>query len=294
MVAASGNSGGLVNGWNTRKFKKLKSVEDRNFLITTGVLIEDGTVINFVNVYAPQKVRDKRLLWERLKGCMLVDKLWVFMGDFNSVRWKEERKNSKFNVGPANDFNLFIDEANLQEYKMNGNRFTFLTGSGNDAKMSKIDRVLVSQEFFNRWPGACLRVLPREISDHCPLLLSVSDCNYGAKPFKWFNSWLDREGCEQVVIAALESSCGIGPADVMLHKKLIAVRNAIKDWWKRVGKKEEEDLCMIKDEIASLEKCLEVRELEEEEIWVWEESKKEVEKMLLFKNRDMQQKSRVS
>ncbi|PWA75159.1 Aminotransferase-like mobile domain-containing protein [Artemisia annua] len=124
---AVGKSGGLISMWNPRKFLKVSSVVDNNFIVTTGSLIEDGSVINVVNVYAPQKVRDKRLLWDRLKGLIQgMSGMWVLLGDFNSVRWDDERKNSKFNKRAAMEFNSFIDEVCLQEYNMRGNRFTYL------------------------------------------------------------------------------------------------------------------------------------------------------------------------
>lgn len=276
------------------KFTKVSSVEDRNFLVTSGTLVEDGSAINFVNVYAPQKANQKKLLWDRLIGLLQAGEgMWVFIGDFNSVRWMEERRNSKFHFGMACDFNDFIEEANLQEYSMRGNKFTFLAGMGSNCKMSKIDRVLVCEEFFNRWPGACLRALPRGLSDHCPLVLSVCDSNFGAKPFKWFNSWLDRDGCEKVVVDAMNGFIGSGSADVNLHRKLGAVRNDLKRWWKEISKSEDDAMNALREDITDLERIMEYRELEEEEIWVWEESKKELEKSLLLKNRDLYQKSRV-
>ncbi|XP_076890698.1 uncharacterized protein LOC143541889 [Bidens hawaiensis] len=230
-VCASGRSGGLINMWNVRKFIKVGSVEDRNFLITRGTLVEDGSVLNLVNVYAPQKANEKKALWERLIG--------IIQGERGC--------------------------GCVLEYIMQGNKFTFSSGTGNECKLSKIDHVLVCQEFFNRWSGACLRALPR----------------------------LERDGCEQVVIGALQGSYGNGPADVMLHRKLGAVRSGLREWWKKVSNKEGEHLELIKKDIQDLERLMETRDLEEEEVWVWEEGKKEMENMLILKNRDLQQKSRV-
>ncbi|XP_022032922.1 uncharacterized protein LOC110934035 [Helianthus annuus] len=195
----------------------------------------------------------------------------------------------------ANDFNCFIEEVNLQEYTMRGNKFTFLAGTGNDCKMSKIDHVLVCQEFFNRWPGACLRALSRELSDHCPLVLSVYDSNFGAKPFKWFNSWLDKDSCEQVVVEALHGFSGSGPADVRLHKKLGAVRNGLRKWWKEISKKEEDALILWRLEISRNGARASYGDsgFRRGRSLVLEESKKELEKNLYLKNRDLHQKSRV-
>ncbi|KAJ0469831.1 putative RNA-directed DNA polymerase [Helianthus annuus] len=294
-VEARGKSGGLISIWNPRKFKKFSSERDSNFLLTSGCLVEDGTVVNMVNVYAPQKVGEKRILWNRLLNLMQGKTgMWVFVGDFNSVRWFEERKNSKFNSKAAEDFNNFIDEATLQEYYMQGNKFTYLTGVGNSAKMSKIDRVLVCEDFFTRWNGACFRALARELSDHSPLLLSTNELNFGAKPFKWFDSWLHREGCEEVVKKAFDSVVCDGPPGSSLHKKLGAAKLALKDWWKQITLKEGEEMADLKNTINRMEKKLEDGVLEEDEEWIWEESKKEVDRLNFLKNKDLKQKSRMN
>ncbi|XP_076934456.1 uncharacterized protein LOC143600739 [Bidens hawaiensis] len=217
-----------------------------------GNFVEDGSVVNLVNVYAPQKPLEKRALWDKLKRLM-----------------------------------------EGAEYFMRGNKFTFLTGVGQGLKISKIDRMLVCQEFFNKWRGACLRALPRDLSDHCPLLLTVVDSNYGPNPFKWFNSWLERKGCEEVVIRALQNSVREGSVDKRIKCKLLAVKEALKIWWKETCKKEVEDIQSLTKEIARLERRMEERELEEEELWVWEGSKKEAERLRLMNNRDLIQKSWV-
>ncbi|KAJ0765374.1 putative RNA-directed DNA polymerase [Helianthus annuus] len=295
VVEARGKSGGLISVWNLRKFKKIKTTLDHNFIVTTGNLVEDGSVLNVVNVYAPQKVGEKRVMWERLLAVMQgMMGMWIFIGDFNSVRWDCERKNSKFNNRAARDFNGFIDEACLQEFNMQGSRFTFMTGYGKDAKMSKIDRMLVCQDFFNKWHGACLRALPRELSDHSPLLLTVSDSNYGAKPFKWFNSWLNREGCEDIVRDAWNKVSSEGPTDIVISKKLVAVKVALKNWWRELSKKEGAELECLKNDVRRLELVMETRDLEEDELWVWEESKKELDRMVFLKNKDLKQKSRAN
>lgn len=278
MVEASGRSGGLANLWNPKKFSKTSDLKDRNFLVTSGFLVEDGTFINVVNIYAPQKTVQKRDLWDRLRG-VINEKpgLWILLGDFNAVRFPEERRNSNFNNLSASDFNRFIDDANLQEYQMRGNKFTFLAGKDKGFKMSKIDRILVCQDFFNRWPLACLRALPRGFSDHCPLLLSLTDSNFGTKPFRWFNSWLDIEGCVEAVLKAFDDFSFEGPADVVITKQLNAVRSVLKVWWKSYLEKEDESSISLKFDIERLEKIMEDRDLEEEELWVWEESKKDLD-----------------
>ncbi|KAM0061725.1 putative RNA-directed DNA polymerase [Helianthus debilis subsp. tardiflorus] len=294
MVEAMGRSGGIISMWDSKVFKKTSVIHDPNFLLTTGYMVEDGSLINVLNVYAPQNVVAKRCLWDRLKETINNHQgMWVVVGDFNAVRCQEERKNSSFNHASAEDFNSFIDDSDLHEYFMRGNRFTYMAANNGCFKLSKIDRVLVCQSFFNKLPRACLRSLPRGLSDHSPLLLTLVDSNFGYKPFRWFNSWLDREGCKEVVLKALNDCSVKGRPDVVFSGKLKCVKEAIRTWWKEELQKEENELETYKLEIHNLETIMEDRELEEEELWVWEECKKGIDQMNQWKCRDLQQKSRV-
>ncbi|KAJ0433987.1 putative Endonuclease/exonuclease/phosphatase superfamily [Helianthus annuus] len=189
------------------------------------------------------------------------------MGDFNAVRVPEERRNSVFNSICAGFFNDFIDEAGLIEFGMKGRRFTFLAPNSN--KLSKIDRFLVCKDFFADSPESCLRALPRLHSDHCPVLLETNRNNFGPKPFRFFNSWLGRDGFAALVKNAARSFVKNNERpDVVLAGKLRFIKNATISWKKEREKKEKEDLVRDLDEMEMLDRLCEERDLLEEEMWV--------------------------
>lgn len=116
--------------------------------------------------------------------------MWVFMGDFNAVRRRDERINSNFFCITALDFNKFIKYGGLHELKMGGFKFTYYQNAG--AKLIKLDMILVCPEFVSKFPQASCTALPREQSDHCPIFLELSSMDYGPIPFRLFNSWILR------------------------------------------------------------------------------------------------------
>ncbi|XP_022013913.1 uncharacterized protein LOC110913386 [Helianthus annuus] len=153
----------------------------------------------------------------------------------------------------------------LVEYSMKGRRFTFLAPNSN--KLSKIDRVLVCKDFFGASPEACLRALPRLHSDHCPVILETSRINFGAKPFRFFNSWLQKEDFDNLVEKAMDSYVKVGGRpDVVLANKFKHLRNIIKDWRNERCAKDKEDDIRDKEELEQLDKLCEERELSEEEV----------------------------
>ncbi|XP_022031553.1 uncharacterized protein LOC110932535 [Helianthus annuus] len=206
FVGSVGQSGGLLCIWDDGIFQASAVIKNLNFLYLGGLLKGSNESLNIVNVYAPQSVVAKKALWDEILALSVgVSGKWIILGDFNAVRDPSERKNSKFKVGCAKNFNEFINQAGLLEYEMKGKRFTCIREHGK--KLSKTDRILVCPEFFNKWPVATLRALSSKFSDHCPLILTISDKNFGPKPFRVFNSWFDQPGFGDLVESAV-SQCG--------------------------------------------------------------------------------------
>nr|GEZ36427.1 RNA-directed DNA polymerase, eukaryota [Tanacetum cinerariifolium] len=142
VVDFVGNSGGILCIWDSNSFRKNNVIVLDYFCMVWGVWLKTGVDILMVVVYAPQELRDKRILWDYLEHVINQwDSEVVFMGDFNEVRFKFERFGSVFNVQGANMFNAFIVNAGLEEVPLGGSSFTWCHKSA--TKMSKLDRLEV-------------------------------------------------------------------------------------------------------------------------------------------------------
>ncbi|XP_022032561.2 uncharacterized protein LOC110933657 [Helianthus annuus] len=211
-------------------------------------------------------------LWDNKKFDMIsvllgsVNGMVIVGGDFNCVRDKEERRNSKFNLAMTNDFNEFLEEAGLHEFNLRGRKFTYVVGN----KCSRIDRIFVSWCVMSEWSNAEYRALARDCSDHSPLILKVEDRNYGPKPFKFFNSWLQRKEFDELV-----TNTSI----------LVSKEKSIKD--------EAAEYTTLAQDLADLDEVVEDRDFTEAEQWVYEEAKVRIKELEDFKQKDIRQKSRV-
>ncbi|KAJ0433652.1 putative RNA-directed DNA polymerase [Helianthus annuus] len=289
FVEPTGRSGGLVTMWDTNVFDLQVTDRNRNYVLCSGFIKGSGEVINILNVYAPQADVGKRQLWRNVTNVIKARSgLWVVGGDFNSVRDENERRNSNFNLTAAKDFNDFIEEVGLQELMLRGRKFTFSVGN----KLSRIDRFLVCWEFFCKWSDAEYRVLPKGRPDHCPVVLKTFSGNFGPKPFRFFNSWLARDGFEDVIVKANIEFIGRGRSDLILLQKLKWFRKRITEWKEDMKKKELEEELILTNEVEILDVIREERDLTEEEEWVWEESQRRIKEIEDFKYKDLQQKSR--
>ncbi|XP_071695506.1 uncharacterized protein [Rutidosis leptorrhynchoides] len=152
-------------------------------------------------------------------------------GDFNTVRYKEERKGSIFNAREAIDFNEFINNLNLNDLPLGGRRFTWMTKDGR--KLSKIDRIMVSSSILSMWPNVSVSALPVGASDHCPLLLNShvdSVVNSGPKPFKFFNAWMGHPDFAKLVEENWAAPINESMIDMAVKEKLKRLKFAIRPW----------------------------------------------------------------
>ncbi|GKD09589.1 RNA-directed DNA polymerase, eukaryota, partial [Tanacetum coccineum] len=87
-----GNSGGILCVWDPNSFSKNNVTISDYFVIIQGMWLKTNVNLLIVVVYAPQDLRDKRMLWDYLTH---VSSQWdgevVMMGDFNEVRFKSDR-----------------------------------------------------------------------------------------------------------------------------------------------------------------------------------------------------------
>nr|GEY76426.1 RNA-directed DNA polymerase, eukaryota [Tanacetum cinerariifolium] len=118
-------------------------------------------------------------------------------GDFNEVCFERERLGSVFNVRGANEFNSFISNAGLVEIQLEG--FSFNWSHPSAAKMSKLDRFLVSKGFLSLFPHISALCLDKNLSDHRPILLHELVTDYGATPFRLYHSWFYFNGFDDMV-----------------------------------------------------------------------------------------------
>ncbi|GJR04156.1 cytochrome P450 [Tanacetum coccineum] len=190
-----GSSGGILAIWNDAMFKK-----------HSAIVYEDGFII------------------------------YMGMGHldpFSRSSLCSSRYNAKSHFGTvcADFFNSFIYNAELIDLPMGGRRFTRMNKFA--TKLNKLDRILVSRQFTFKWKNAQLITLPRDISDHCLLLLKSHSDNFGPIPFKFFNSWLLNDELpivfSQSWSSSLMSSATTHPA-IILKEKLQHLKKHIRMW----------------------------------------------------------------
>ncbi|GKF41746.1 RNA-directed DNA polymerase, eukaryota, partial [Tanacetum coccineum] len=125
------------------------------------------------------------------------------------------------------------------------------------AKMSKLDRFLVSEGFLSLFPHILALCLDKNLSDHRPILLREMVTDYGATPFRLYHSWFSFHGFDDMVRTAwnsfvLEDSNGM----VRFKKKLQMLKKEIRSWVAVHKRKQSGRLIDIQEKLSGIDHIL--------------------------------------
>ncbi|XP_071740791.1 uncharacterized protein [Rutidosis leptorrhynchoides] len=137
---------------------------------------------------------------------------------------------------------------------MGGKRFTRMCDNG--VKFSKLDRFLIFENFNQMWEELSVLALERKLLDHCPIVLRDRDIDFGPKPTKIFDEWLEAEDSTQIINDAWNQI-------------------ALKEWAQKTFEKIDIEIEELQKVATNWELMVEERILTDEERELWIEARKE-------------------
>ncbi|GJY48336.1 RNA-directed DNA polymerase, eukaryota, reverse transcriptase zinc-binding domain protein [Tanacetum coccineum] len=246
---ARGLSGGLISIWDPNMFSKNSIWCDDSFIIIKGNWKNVVGDCFMVNIYGPQDHVSKLALWNRLTDFMHHHNgSYIMFGDMNAVRNAQERFGTTLNSIEADHFNSFIDSTGLVDLPIGGRSFTWMNKAG--TKLSKLDRFLISEDVTIRLPDVRITALDRLWSDHNPILLHIDKTDFGPTPFKLYNSWLLRDGFDNLIKEEWE----LLDSNLKCHEKFRRLKDKIKQWSNNIKTLERNRKTVALEEIKSIEK----------------------------------------
>ena len=290
---AISTAGGVLLLWDKRVLELVDSTVGQFSVSCCWKGLLDGFHWVGTGIYGPTRDEIRPDLWSELKDIrQRWAQPWCVFGDFNAVRFPNERSGSNRFSASMTDFSDFIEDMNLVDLPLHGGRYTWCNGATNPS-MSRIDRILVSTDWEEHYPDVIQKLLPKPISDHNPLLLEVGGMTGGKRAFKFENMWLKDPTFVDKVRGWWSSYSFRGTPSYVLSQKLKALKADLKLWNKQVfgdvGLKrqqlESELIAFDEKEVSSF--------LTTEERVLREACKSELEKLVIMEEVSWRQKSRV-
>nr|XP_033516418.1 uncharacterized protein LOC117280782 [Nicotiana tomentosiformis] len=170
-VPAAGNAGGILLMWDDRR---LEVKEIKKGVFSLADLVKDrvsGAELRFGGVYGPVGEGSKVSFWEELTNVMGEwDIPWVLGGDFNTIRFPDERLRCSLISRAMEEFSDFINDHFLIDLPLLGERFTWARAEDSNSRC-RLDRFLISPSWDELVTNVLQIPLSRLTSDHLPILL---------------------------------------------------------------------------------------------------------------------------
>jgi len=132
--------------------------------------------------------------------------------------------------------------------------------------MSRIDRFLLSENWSLTWPNCFQMASARGLSDHCPLVLTIDDDNWGPRPLRMLKCWENFPGYHNFVCEKWNSFQVDGWGGYVLKEKFKLIKLALQEWHQNHSQNLPAKILSLKDKILALDLKGESEALLEEEV----------------------------
>lgn len=186
-LEASGTMGGILFMWDERVWKG-GVLKIRIYSITCKFESQlQSFKCHVTGVYAPNCYKERRMVWDGL-GCVrgLIERPWAVCGDFNVTRYISEKKNCSIRTRGMREFSDFIEDMNLVDLQLENANYTWFKGD-QQKTASRIDRILISDEWDDNFKNLKQLPLKSLSSDHIPIALLGGSWKKNKNYFKFEN-----------------------------------------------------------------------------------------------------------
>ncbi|XP_071728752.1 uncharacterized protein [Rutidosis leptorrhynchoides] len=156
---------------------------------------------------------------------------------------------------------------------MGGRIYTRVSDDG--IKFSKLDRFLVLEKLCGLWVNISVVAMERSSSDHCPIMLKDEEKNFGPKPFRIFDVWLEDEEIVKVIkdvwVALIDTSIR---RDCNFMNKLKRIKNELRTWSNKKFSQLNGEIELNKNMATHLELKAETVVLNDNELESWKVARK--------------------
>ena len=137
-------------------------------------------------MYGLNHVQQRKMMWEALSSHQPVQEPWCILGDFNSILYKEDRiGGGDVLFSDIEDMSEFMENCEMHEMKSIGLYYSWT----NKTIMSRIDHVLINEEWNGHFNYTQVRYEANSLSDHTPLMVQFLPAPNPKTRFQFCGMW---------------------------------------------------------------------------------------------------------
>jgi hypothetical protein len=178
-----------------------------------------------------KKIKKFSFLTELSRFCASNTEPMLIGGDFNIIRYLNEKNTMEWVHRHTPLFNSLIHFYELRELVMTGGLFTW-SNNQEIPVLEKLDRILVTEDWEDIFPQAIVSRLPTEVSDHNPLCVSLGKTDKDAQfiQFRFDLGWLQNPEFLPIVERIWMKPCRARTVVDKIQQKLKLFKQFFKGW----------------------------------------------------------------
>jgi len=230
-IRSVGKSSGVLCGVRMERFEVKKVVVGEYTLVAHVYDKKIKKELTIATVYGPtHEDKKEAFITELSQLCSSQNQPLLIGGDFNIMRFSDDKNKSFLGNKFTDLFNWVINTHGMRDVDLNGGKYTW-SNNQVDPTLERLDRVLMSDKWEKEFPLTNLRKAPREMSDHNPLMLGT---DWGVKnesrPFCFETAWIRHHEFLPKVRTIWEEQVTARNAVEVWNIKVKRVKKFLKGW----------------------------------------------------------------
>ncbi|GKC12333.1 RNA-directed DNA polymerase, eukaryota, reverse transcriptase zinc-binding domain protein [Tanacetum coccineum] len=165
----------IMIGWNNKKIQAWMISQSRQNLFLMVETIDKNSKFFCTVIYASNSGMERKKLWKDLEiqKRIICGTPWVILGDFNVTIKVSEHSNRSVNpFSEMTEFQDCINGIEVEDLHSEGFLYAWTKSLKNQKcrTLKKLDRVMVNEDFMEKYQHAHGVFLPYMVSDHSPII----------------------------------------------------------------------------------------------------------------------------
>ena len=194
-----GASGGIIVLWNSAVFNGNLVEVTRSAVTITFSSTHTNAAWTLVTVYGPCRGIERDDFVQLLHDLVIpIDEHWLLVGDFNFIRYVDNRNRPGADMGDIFLFNEIISHLGLVELPLKGRKYTW-SNMQDQPLLEQLDWFFTTPSWTTSFPNTVVTPMAKPSSDHVPCMVNISTDIPKSNIFRFDNFWVDMPGFMECV-----------------------------------------------------------------------------------------------